>query len=147
MESNLVTSMQFTLSVDDNSNGNVVLIKLTDRSGNSSEVSKTYSIDTTTPTITAALSNQTPYNSMYYNTDQTVTISITDRNFDASGVKFMLNGSEQIIGNWTSTGEGDAAVHIGTFTISTDGDYSYSITFLIWQQYCGSFYTINVCYR
>lgn len=129
MESNLVTSMQFTLSVDDNSNGNVVLIKLTDRSGNSSEVSKTYSIDTTTPTITATLSNQTPYNSMYYNTDQTVTISITDRNFDASGVKFMLNGSEQIIGNWTSTGEGDAAVHIGTFTISTDGDYSYSITF------------------
>lgn len=129
MESNLVTSMQFTLSVDDNSNGNVVLIKLTDRSGNSSEVSKTYSIDTTTPTITAALSNQTSYNSMYYNTDQTVTISITDRNFDASGVKFMLNGSEQIIGNWTSTGEGDAAVHIGTFTISTDGDYSYSITF------------------
>lgn len=129
MESNLVTSMQFTLSVDDNSNGNVVLIKLTDRSGNSSEVSKTYSIDTTTPTITAALSNQTPYNSMYYNTDQTVTVSITDRNFDASGVKFMLNGSEQIIGNWTSSGEGDAAVHIGTFTISTDGDYSYSITF------------------
>lgn len=129
MESNLVTSMQFTLSVDDNSNGNVVLIKLTDRSGNSSEVSKTYSIDTTTPTITATLSNQTPYNSMYYNTDQTVTVSITDRNFDASGVKFMLNGSEQIIGNWTSSGEGDAAVHIGTFTISTDGDYSYSITF------------------
>lgn len=129
MESNLVTSMQFTLSVDDNSNGNVVLIKLTDRSGNSSEVSKTYSIDTTTPAITAALSNQTPYNSIYYNTDQTVTISITDRNFDASGVKFMLNGSEQIIGNWTSSGEGDAAVHIGTFTISTDGDYSYSITF------------------
>lgn len=129
MESNLVTSMQFTLSVDDNSNGNVVLIKLTDRSGNSSEVSKTYSIDTTTPVITAALSNQTPYNSMYYNTDQTVTISITDRNFDASGVKFMLNGSEQIIGNWSSTGEGDAAVHIGTFTINTDGDYSYSITF------------------
>ncbi|MCM1006336.1 MAG: Ig-like domain repeat protein [Ruminococcus flavefaciens] len=129
MESNLVASMQFTLSVDDNSNGNVVLIKLTDRSGNSSEVSKTYSIDTTTPTITAALSNQTPYNSMYYNTDQTVTISITDRNFDASGVKFMLNGSEQIIGNWASTGEDDAAVHIGTFTINTDGDYSYSITF------------------
>ena len=41
----------------------------------------------------------------------------------------MLNGSEQIISNWASTGEGDAAVHIGTFTISSDGDYSFSINF------------------
>lgn len=128
-ESNLVTSMQFTLSVDDNSNGNVVLIKLTDRSGNTSEVSKTYSIDTTVPTISASLSNQTPHNTMYYNTDQTVTISITERNFNASDVHFMLNGSEQIIGNWSTSGNGDSAVHTGKFTISTDGDYSYSISY------------------
>ncbi len=128
-ESNLVTSMQFTLSVDDNSNGNVVLIKLTDRSGNTSEVSKAYSIDTTVPTISASLSNQTPHNTMYYNTDQTVTVSITERNFNASDVHFMLNGSEQIIGNWSTSGNGDSAVHTGKFTISTDGDYSYSISY------------------
>ncbi len=128
-ESNLVTSMQFTLSVDDNSNGNVVLIKLTDRSGNTSEVSKAYSIDTTVPTISASLSNQTPHNTMYYNTDQTVTVSITERNFNASDVHFMLNGSEQIIGNWSTSGNGDSAVHTGRFTINTDGDYSYSISY------------------
>lgn len=128
-ESNLVTSMQFTLSVDDNSNGNVVLIKLTDHSGNTSEVSKAYSVDTTVPTISASLSNQTPHNTMYYNTDQTVTISITERNFNASDVHFMLNGSEQIIGNWSTSGNGDSAVHTGIFTISTDGDYSYSISY------------------
>lgn len=128
-ESNLVTSMQFTLLVDDNSNGNVVLIKLTDRSGNTSELSKAYSIDTTAPTISASLSNQTPHNTMYYNTDQTVTISITERNFNASDVHFMLNGSEQIIGNWSTSGNGDSAVHTGRFTINTDGDYSYSISY------------------
>ena len=129
IDSNLVTSMQFTLSVDDNSNGNVVLIKLTDRSGNTSENSKAYSIDTTTPTISATLSNTSPQNSMYYNTDQTVTISITERNFNADDVNFMLNGSEQVIGDWSTTGNGDSAVHTGRFTINTDGDYSYSISF------------------
>lgn len=128
-DSNLVTSMQFKLSVDDNSNGNVVLIKLTDRSGNTSENSKAYSIDTTTPTISATLSNTSPQNSMYYNTDQTVTISITERNFNANDLNFMLNGSEQVIGNWSTTGNGDSAVHTGRFTINTDGDYSYSISF------------------
>lgn len=128
-ESNLVTSMQFTLSVDDNSNGNIVLIKLTDRSGNTSVVSKTYSIDTTVPVISASLSNQTPHNTIYYNTDQTVTISITERNFNASDVHFILNGSEQIIGEWSTSGSGDSAVHTGRFTINTDGDYSYSISY------------------
>ena len=128
-DSNLITNLSFNVTVSSNTNDNEVYIKLTDRSGNESAAKKQYSIDTTNPTITASLSNQNPVNKMYYNTDQVVTISITERNFNASDVRFMLNGNEQIIGNWVSTGEGDTAVHIGTFTISTDGDYSFSINF------------------
>lgn len=128
-DSNLITSLSFNITVSSNTNDNEVYIKLIDRSGNESEVKKQYSIDTTKPTITASLSNQNPVNKMYYNTDQIVTVSITERNFNASDVRFMLNGSEQIISNWTSTGEGDSTVHTGTFTINTDGDYSYSINF------------------
>lgn len=128
-DSNLITNLSFNITVSSNTNDNEVYIKLTDRSGNESEAKKQYSIDTTNPTITASLSNQNPVNKMYYNTDQVVTVSITERNFNPTDVKFMLNGSEQIISNWASTGEGDAAVHIGTFTISSDGDYSFSINF------------------
>lgn len=128
-DSNLITNLSFNITVSSNTNDNEVYIKLTDRSGNESEAKKQYSIDTTNPTITASLSNQNPVNKMYYNTDQVVTVSITERNFNPTDVKFMLNGSEQIISNWASTGEGDTAVHIGTFTISTDGDYSFSINF------------------
>jgi len=128
-DSNLITNLSFNITVSSNTNDNEVYIKLTDRSGNESEAKKQYSIDTTIPTITASLSNQNPVNKIYYNTDQIVTISITERNFNPTDVKFMLNGSEQIIDNWTSSGEGDETVHIGTFTISADGDYSYSINF------------------
>lgn len=128
-DSNLITNLSFNIAVSSNTNDNEVYIKLTDRSGNESEAKKQYSIDTTNPTITASLSNQNPINKIYYNTDQVVTVSITERNFNASDVRFMLNGSEQIISNWVSTGEGDETVHIGTFTISADGDYSYSINF------------------
>lgn len=128
-DANLITNLSFTITVSSNTNGNEVYVKLTDRSGNESKATKQYSIDTTIPTITATLSNQNPSNQIYYNTDQTVTVSITERNFNASDVRFILNGNEQIIGNWTSNGEGDDTVYTGVYTISSDGDYSYSITF------------------
>ena len=128
-DSNLVTALGFNLTVSSNTNDNEVRVKLVDRSGNESEATKKYSIDTTSPTISASLSNQNPSNEMYYNTDQVVTITITERNFNPSDVKFMLNGNEQAVSNWSSSGEGDAMVNTGTFSINTDGDYSYAIMF------------------
>lgn len=128
-DANLITNLSFNITVSSNTNGNEVYVKLTDRPGNESEAVKRYSIDTKTPTITASLSNQNPSNQIYYNTDQTVTVSITERNFNASDVRFMLNGNEQIIGNWTSDGEGDSTVYTGVYTISSDGNYSYSVTY------------------
>lgn len=128
-DANLITNLSFTLTVTSNTNGNEVYVKLTDRSGNESETTTQYSIDTTVPVITATLSNQNPSNQIYYNTDQVVTVSITERNFSASDVRFTLNGNEQIIGNWTSAGEGDDTVYTGIYTITSDGDYSYSISY------------------
>lgn len=128
-DANLITALSFRITVSSNTNGNEVYVKLTDRSGNESEAKKQYSIDTSKPHITTELSNQNPTNKMYYNTDQTVTVSITERNFNAADVKFMINGDEQIIDDWSSEGKGDDTVHTGTFTISSDGDYSYSVNF------------------
>lgn len=130
-ESNLVTSMQFTLSVDDNSNGNVVLIKLTDRSGNSSEVSETYSIDTTAPDIQASFGNTSVQNGSYYDDIQTVNITITERNFNASDVVVTLNGQEQSV-SWDNAGDTvgqDSTVHHASFSIAADGDYVYEVSY------------------
>lgn len=130
-DSNLVTSIQFTLSVDDNSNGNIVKIVLTDRSGNISEASKTYSIDTTAPTVTAGIANGTAHNGSYYNSDLTVNIAITERNFNGGEVQVTLNGNTQTV-QWDDDGSTvgqDGTVHHASFPINGDGDYTYSVSY------------------
>ena len=130
-DSNLITSLEFAVTVENNSNGNVVKVKLTDRSGNTSETEKVYSIDTTPPSLTASLSNHNPRNSDYYNTDQTVTISITERNFDPNDVNVSVNGAEQKI-EWGTTEPSvgnDETVHIASFSITKDGEYSVTVSY------------------
>lgn len=130
-DSNLVTSIKFTLSVDDNSNGNIVKIVLADRSGNISEASKTYSIDTTAPTVTAGIANGTAHNGSYYNSDLTVNIAITERNFNGGEVQVTLNGNTQTV-QWDDDGSAvgqDGTVHHASFPINGDGDYTYSVSY------------------
>lgn len=130
-ESNLVTLIQFALSVDNNSNGNVVTIKLTDRSGNTSESTKTYSIDTTAPTIQASFGNTSVQNGSYYKDAQTVSITITERNFNGSEVQITLNGATQTV-SWDDDGSTvgqDGTAHHASFNIIADGDYIYEIRY------------------
>jgi len=130
-ESNLVTSVQFNLSVDSNTNGNTVHVKLTDRSGNVSEMSRTYSIDTTAPVINAEFANKDAHNESYYTDSQTVNISITERNFDSNDVQVLLNGTEQSV-SWEDSSlkvDEDSSVHHGSFEVAADGDYTYKINY------------------
>ena len=130
-DQNLITKLQFVIVVDSNTNGNVVHITLTDRSGNKSEYEATYSIDTTVPTITAVLGGEVATNGYYYNSDQVVTVSITERNFDPSAVVVMLNDSAQTI-QWNeknASASTDSTVHTGTFAITTDGEYSFTVSY------------------
>lgn len=130
-ESNLVTSITFKLSVDDNSNGNIVKIVLTDQSKNVSEASKTYSIDTTAPTVTAGIANGIAHNGSYYNSDLTVNIAITERNFNGGDVQITLNGNTQTV-QWDDDGSAvgqDGTVHQASFQINGDGDYTYSVSY------------------
>ncbi len=130
-ESNLITSIRFAVTVNSNTNENTVKIKLTDRSGNTSELSKAYSIDTTTPTISAAFGNTNVQNGSYYKDPQTVNIVITERNFNGSDVQVKLNGAVQQI-TWNDNGETvgqDSTEHRASFNISADGDYTYEISY------------------
>ena len=84
---NLLTSIDFNLVVESNTNGNEVTVKLTDNAGNSEVKRVKYSIDTTVPKITAVKSNVNSSNGNYYNTAQTVTVTITERNFNPKDVE------------------------------------------------------------
>lgn len=130
-DENLVTALNFALSVDSNTNGNVIHVKLTDRSGNVTEAETKISIDTTAPTITAVKSNTNPVNGNYYNTTQTVTVSITERNFNPADAVVLVNGSAQAV-SWNDAAPSvttDNTVHTGTFTLSEDNRYFFSVSY------------------
>lgn len=130
-DENLVTALNFALSVDSNTNGNVIHVKLTDRSGNVTEAETKISIDTTAPTITAVKSNTNPVNGNYYNTTQTVTVSITERNFNPADAVVLVNGSVQAV-SWNDAAPSvttDNTVHTGTFTLSEDNRYIFSVSY------------------
>ena len=130
-DSNLLTSMKFRITVESNINGNTVRVKLTDRAGNTTSTEKQYSIDTTPPVITSELSNKNASNGNYYNTDQTVKITVVERNFDPNEVKVVVNDKEQSV-KWDTQGKSigtDDSVHTGTFALGSDGNYNYSINY------------------
>ncbi len=130
-DQNLITKLQFVIVVDSNTNGNVIHVVLTDRSGNTSEYEATYSIDTTPPTISAALGGGAAANGYYYNSNQTVTVSITERNFDPSAVVVKVNNNAQTI-QWNEQGSSvtsDGTVHTGTFAITADGEYNFTVSY------------------
>ncbi len=130
-DENLVTTLSFALSVDSNTNGNVIHVKLTDRSGNVTEAETKISIDTTAPTITAVKSNTNPVNGNYYNTTQTVTVSITERNFNPADAVVLVNGSAHAV-SWNDAAPSvttDDTVHTGTFTLSEDNRYIFSVSY------------------
>ena len=130
-DQNLITKLPFSIIIDSNTNGNAVHVTLTDRSGNTSESDTSYSIDTTVPVISASMDGGSALNDFYYNTDQTVTVSITERNFNPSDVDVKVNNNTWAV-QWNDQAPSittDETVHIGTFTISTDGEYEFSINY------------------
>ena len=130
-DQNLITKLQFVIVVDSNTNGNVVHVSLTDRSGNTSEYDTSYSIDTTAPNIVASLGGGAASNGYYYNSNQTVTVSITERNFDPSAVVVKVNNNAQTV-QWNEQGSSvtsDGTVHTGTFAITADGEYDFTISY------------------
>lgn len=126
-DSNLVTSLQFMVTVTSDTNDNLVSVNLTDNANNKAEAAttKSYNVDKTAPAISSALTS----NAAYYNGDQVVTITIDERNFRSKDVHFTLNGDEVEVTSWEND-QNNANVHIGKYTISKDGVYSYNISYI-----------------
>lgn len=116
---NLVLRLSKVLAAQGNSNGMNVWVRATDRTGHTSEVNRVISIDKDDPEISVSYDNTEPDG--YYNTTRTATITVNERNFDAS--QFTISGEYGSLSGWSNDGD----VWTQVITFSEDGDYQFSL--------------------
>lgn len=142
-EVNLVTEMQKTITVKNNSNDIVVKVKMTDRAGNTSEEQIKFSIDKKAPEITIVYGEDEVHDETYtdfFNTKRTATITVKERNFRASDVVFAITNTDKTIptvdlkkdATWTTTEDAenpDETIHVATVPYTVDGDYTFDMSY------------------
>ena len=104
-----------------------------DKAGNKSNTEKLdeITIDKTKPTVAVSYDNNNAKNGNYYQEGRTATITITEHNFNASGVTVTTTanldgGSVAVpqVSGWSSSGD----THTATISYPTDGDYTFTIS-------------------
>lgn len=136
-ESNLVTEMQKTITVNNNSNDIVVLVKMTDRAGNTSEKQIEFSIDKTNPVIEVKYDNNVPDETYkdIFKANRTATIKITERNFNGKDVIHRITNTDGVIpalSAWEehkNTENPDETYYTATIAYAADGDYTFDISY------------------
>lgn len=140
---NLVTKMQKTIRVDNNSNNIILTVKMTDRAGNTTTDKIEFSIDKVDPNITIVYGNDEVHdaeNTDFFSTTRTATITVTERNFRASDVVFAITNTDKTIptvnlkeaATWTTTADSvdpDKTIHVATIKYEVDGDYTFDISY------------------
>ena len=119
VEKNLLLTMSNALSMTGNANGLNLWVRVTDRAGNVSEESVNFSIDKDAPIINVTYDSTEE--DTYYNTPRTATITVTERNFDAS--MFVVSGTSGSLSGWTHNGD----VHTATMTFASDDTYNFTL--------------------
>ena len=136
-ENNLVTEMQKQITVDNNSNNIKVIVKMTDRAGNTSKEEIEFGIDTTKPTIEVTYDNNTPdatYKDIY-KANRTATVKITERNFNAKDVIYKITNTDKVIpelSDWEAhynKENPDETYFTATIKYVEDGDYTFDISY------------------
>jgi hypothetical protein len=134
---NLVTEISKTVTASADSNGIQLNVKMTDRSGNTSEKTITFSIDKTKPEITLTFNKETSGgpNPTMYNTDRIATIVVKERNFDAENFTAEITNTDEVIpslSSWTTlenTSNPNETTSTATIIFSDDGDYTMLLNF------------------
>lgn len=136
-ESNLVTEMQKTITVNNNSNDIVVWVKMTDRAGNTSVKQIKFSIDKTNPVIEVKYDNNVPDETYkdIFKANRTATIKITERNFNGKDVIHRITNTDGVIpalSAWEehkNTENPDETYYTATIAYTADGDYTFDISY------------------
>lgn len=134
---NLVTEMQKTITVNNNSNDIKVKVKMTDRAGNTTEEEIEFSIDRTKPIIEVTYDNNTPDDEYQdiYKANRTATIKITERNFNGDDVVYNITNTDDAIpelSKWEAhknNEDPDKTYYIATIAYTADGDYTFDISY------------------
>lgn len=137
-EANLVTEMEKTITVNNNSNDIVVKVKMMDRAGNTSEKKITFSIDKTKPVIEVTYDNNVPDDTYkdIYKENRTATIKVTERNFDSKDIVYQITNTDGVIptlSDWKETENPenpDETYNTATVVYATDGDYTFDISYV-----------------
>lgn len=143
VQAQLVREWTGSIKIDsalNNSNEVRVTVYAEDNAGNISSDFAEVKIDITAPVIEVIFDyndGDTSYDSgVYFDHQRTATISIRERNFDASKVKVSIENTDGYIpvisGFTASSGSGnlDNTVHTATITFASDGDYVFDISYV-----------------
>lgn len=137
VDQNLVTAVSKTIVVSNDSNDIVIRLKMTDRSGNSSERVMVLGIDKTAPTVEYYFDNNhgDPDYAQVYNAARTMTIIVTERNFNPAdfqpGIR-NTDGSVPTLSAWTEvkdTTDLNKTTHTATVTFAQDGNYTVGLAY------------------
>lgn len=138
-EKNLVTEMNGTLLVKNDSNHIRVWVKITDRAGMSTEKEIFLSIDKQKPVVEVTYDNHSftseyAGEAEYYKDNRTATIIVKERNFEEKNVQIEItnkDGEVPAVTSWETVKNAvapDSSTHTAKVTFAADGDYTFEIT-------------------
>ena len=117
---NLVLSLSDAIALKGNANELTVWVKVVDKTGQTSQTEKKFSIDKDKPVISVSYDNNEADG--YYNKTRTANILVEERNFDPT--LFKVSDKAGSLGTWSHS-DGDKWVN--TITFSEDDQYQYSL--------------------
>lgn len=138
-ESNLVTSIKSTVTVDGNYNDMVLLVELVDRAGNSSYDYIAFGIDQSPTAISVSYDNNNADtksgSGAFFNANRTATITVKERNFNTENVEWTIRNAEGTTPTHSApkftqgSGNRDDDTYVYTVTYSNDGIYSFDMKY------------------
>lgn len=138
-ESNLVTAIKSTVTVDGNYNDMVLLVELVDRAGNSSYDYIAFGIDQTPTAISVSYDNNNADtksgSGAFFNANRTATVTVKERNFNTENVEWTIRNAEGTAPSHSApkftqgSGNRDDDTYVYTVTYSNDGVYSFDMKY------------------
>ena len=138
-ESNLVTSIKSTVTVDGNYNDMVLLVELVDRAGNSSYDYIAFGIDQSPTAISVSYDNNNADtksgSGAFFNANRTATVIVKERNFNTENIEWTIRNAEGTAPTHSApkfthgSGNRDDDTYVYTVTYSNDGIYSFDMKY------------------
>lgn len=127
MDANLVTKVTKTFAYNSDDNNILLTIDATDRSGNKKEgiTSNRFTIDKTEPVINIVF-REDDDTDLYYNANRIADVTVTERNFDASRIKTVIENKFGSVPNVTFT-EVSNMEHKAVIVFD-EGDYTFEMS-------------------